>query len=193
MTTTGKRAWWRFSAAGRSSPTASSARRPSSSSRRRSRIRADRSCRAPGRPGRAMSYILDALKKAERERRLGRARILEVPAPLARRGRRRTWPWLLVGAGLLSASALAWVFRPASLSPVAALPTAAPTAPATDRPAAAPAAPRPVQEPAPARLERNPTGGPAPSPRVETPTQVVAPEARSAAESPTAPPREDSP
>src|SRR5215468_1471930 len=99
-----------------------------------------------------MSFILDALKKAERERRLGRARILEVPVSGARRGHGRAWPWLLIAAVVLAAGGLVWSVRPAWL--------AAPVPPASARiePTAPPArpllppgapAPRPAEPPPP--------------------------------------------
>ena len=60
-----------------------------------------------------MSYILDALRKAERERHLASVPTLE---SLHRRrvvGRRRQWPWVIVGALLVNAAILILVLRPA--------------------------------------------------------------------------------
>lgn len=56
-----------------------------------------------------MSYILDALRKAERERHLGQPPSLTAPPLAAETGRRRLGPWLGVGLGLgLNAALLAF-------------------------------------------------------------------------------------
>lgn len=58
-----------------------------------------------------MSYILDALRKAERERHLGQPPTLAAPPLAAETGRRRLGPWLRVGVGLglgLNAALLAF-------------------------------------------------------------------------------------
>ncbi len=87
-----------------------------------------------------MSYILDALRKAERERHLGQAPSLTAPPPSAEPRQRRLGPWLGVGLGLgLNAALLAFFLhrtQPATPPTVTALP--APVAPA---PAATPSAP----------------------------------------------------
>lgn len=92
-----------------------------------------------------MSYILDALKKAERERGLARVPNLgSVHAELPERGRGR---WVALAAGAAALCALLWAFYPREDpvlppgaeapggEPVAAVPVA-PPAPAGDLPAA---------------------------------------------------------
>jgi general secretion pathway protein B len=91
-----------------------------------------------------MSYILDALRKAERERHLGQPPTLAVPPPLAEPGRRRLGPWLGVGLILgLNAALLAFFLtRPAAPPAVTALPAlAAPAPSAPSTPSAPPATP----------------------------------------------------
>lgn len=59
-----------------------------------------------------MSYILDALKKAERERQLARVPTLEtvhVPGPSPRR---QLWPWVVAGALLANVAILIVLLRP---------------------------------------------------------------------------------
>jgi general secretion pathway protein B len=53
-----------------------------------------------------MSFILDALKKAEQERSLGRAPDLQTIHSLPEPPRRRFWPWLLGAALLINAAVL---------------------------------------------------------------------------------------
>ncbi|MFO7640292.1 MAG: general secretion pathway protein GspB [Candidatus Competibacteraceae bacterium] len=121
-----------------------------------------------------MSYILDALRKAERERHLGQPPTLATLPPPAETGRRRLWLWPSVGLGLgLNAVVLAlFLNRPPSVadptpsspapeSPVVILPVApAPTLP-RERSASstaasltpvipAPVSPSPAPRPAPA-------------------------------------------
>jgi general secretion pathway protein B len=76
-----------------------------------------------------MSYILEALRKAERERRLGQAPTLEAVYAAAPVARRRPWPWLLLGAALLvNAGVVGWLWWPVEQNPpaVAAAPVATP-------------------------------------------------------------------
>lgn len=47
-----------------------------------------------------MSYILDALRKAEQERHLGQPPSLTVAAPLTQPANQRLWVWLALGLGL---------------------------------------------------------------------------------------------
>ena len=54
-----------------------------------------------------MSYILDALRKAERERHLGQPPNLTAPPLAAEPGRRRLGPWL----GVAGAKPTGWVAR----------------------------------------------------------------------------------
>ena len=91
-----------------------------------------------------MSYILDALRKAERERHLGQPPSLTTPPLAAEPGRRRLGPWLGVGLGLgLNAALLAFFLtriQPAAPPVIAASP--APTATSTPfQPAASPSLP----------------------------------------------------
>lgn len=105
-----------------------------------------------------MSYILDALKKAEAERKLGAVPGLHAPATYAagRGHRSRRMPWLAAGLALLVAvlAALAW-FRPwhapQALPPEPPLPPLpAPMAPALKPvPALAPVVP--LVQPPPAK------------------------------------------
>lgn len=80
-----------------------------------------------------MSYILDALKKAEQERDLGRVPRLETvhdntPRPA------RVWPWLSAGILLINAAALLWWLRP-GMSPEPARPARQAQVPAAVAPA----------------------------------------------------------
>ncbi|MCX7556139.1 general secretion pathway protein GspB [Xanthomonadaceae bacterium JHOS43] len=104
-----------------------------------------------------MSLILEALKKSEAERRLGRAPDLLTPASTAQSDR-RPWLWLWgVVFGLAAALVLVlalWV-RSALFAPAAPAPTAMPSAPAPSAappPAALPETPaRTTPAPAPAQ------------------------------------------
>jgi general secretion pathway protein B len=81
-----------------------------------------------------VSYILDALKKAERDRRLRRVPDLGTVHLPAAATRRRAWPWVAGGAAALNLVALGLLFRVTGGGPaVTAPPPAAP-------PASAPAA-----------------------------------------------------
>lgn len=93
-----------------------------------------------------MSYILDALRQAERERHLGQPPSLTAPPPAAEPGRRRFGWWLTLGLGLglLNAALLAFfLIRPQPATPpvIAATPAPAPTAPAAIAPTPAATAP----------------------------------------------------
>ncbi|MFO1429974.1 MAG: general secretion pathway protein GspB [Candidatus Competibacteraceae bacterium] len=73
-----------------------------------------------------MSYILEALRKAERERNVGQVPDLTAVCALPPPAKKRVWPWLLlVGALGINAAVLVWVFMPHERS--TADPTAAPT------------------------------------------------------------------
>jgi general secretion pathway protein B len=91
-----------------------------------------------------MSYILDALRKAERERNLGQPPSMQAvtqPSALPRPGRRPLWPILLALAALLlvaTLAAVAWKYHRAANVPAAA--EALPSQPAP-APAGAPALP----------------------------------------------------
>lgn len=141
-----------------------------------------------------MSYILEALKKAQAERQLGNAPTIHAPAPSyaaprAGQGAQRRYLALGVGVVVIAAAvALLWPrlageapVRLAAMTPPAAVPATAPaTVPAT-APVATPAppaavipAPAPVVQPAPAPApapvaEARPVRAkPAPAPAVST-------------------------
>ena len=125
-----------------------------------------------------MSYILDALRRAEADRQRGAVPGLQdqpqpLPAPVAAPADdpRRTGLWALAGAGLLAAGgAAAWWWLkwpgPAPVAPVAVMtpaPAVAPTAlPAPVTPVAPAAAPVLVA-PAPAVVSSMPAAAPAPA------------------------------
>lgn len=94
-----------------------------------------------------MSYILDALRKAERERNLGQPPSMQAvtqPSALPRAQRRPPWPLLLAGASLLVIAllaALAWKYYRAANVPAAVEPAPAAALPATPPPSAAVAEP----------------------------------------------------
>ncbi|MDQ7746461.1 general secretion pathway protein GspB [Hydrogenophaga pseudoflava] len=130
-----------------------------------------------------MSYILDALKRADAERERGHVPGLHsqgTPAPAARTARSRQpgLPWVAGGiALLLAAAAVFWWWRAASggpqppaatvqapgHAPVTAEVNAAapPTAPAPALPILAPAPPPPPAAAPPATAPRPPAAGPA--------------------------------
>ncbi|MBB6132176.1 general secretion pathway protein B [Massilia aurea] len=137
-----------------------------------------------------MSYILEALKKAQAERQLGNAPTIHAPAPsyaAPRAGQGAQWRYLALGVGIVvvaAAVALLWPrfageapVRLAAVTPPAAVAATAPaTVPAT-APVATPAppaavlpAPAPVAQPAPAPVpEARPVRvKPAPAPVVST-------------------------
>jgi general secretion pathway protein B len=143
-----------------------------------------------------MSYILEALKKAQAERQLGNAPTIHAPAPsyaAPRAGQGAQRRYLALGVGVVvvaAAVALLWPrfaseqpVRLSAVTPPAAVPATAPaTVPAT-APVATPAppaavipAPAPVVQPAPAPA---PAPTPAPVPEVRpvrvkpAPTPVV--------------------
>lgn len=127
-----------------------------------------------------MSYILDALKKAEAERRVGTAAGAHGVLPAAatfvteeRRSVMRTpWPWVAITAVAAALASYSWLRPPPAPVPaVAPVPAAVPPAPVVSAPAPAPvhppvaAAPRP-QEPAAKQTEET-TSAPKPEPRAE--------------------------
>jgi len=126
-----------------------------------------------------MSYILEALKKAQAERQLGNAPTIHAPPPMyaapdrARDGNRRH---LIIGLGLgvlVAAAALLWV-RHTGEQPVrlAAAPVSAPAS-----------APAPAPAPAPAAAAA-PPAAPAPAPREAAPVAAKPAPARAAAPAP---------
>lgn len=76
-----------------------------------------------------MSYILEALRKAERERSLGQVPTIDHAATSQSGETRRVWPWLLAAALLVNAAVLAaWLFKetgPAGPQPLPKVPEAA--------------------------------------------------------------------
>ena len=126
-----------------------------------------------------MSYILDALRRAEADRQRGavpglqdQPQPLSAPAAAPADDPRRTGLWALAGAGLLAAGGAAawWLLKllgPAPVAPVAVMtpaPAVAPTAPpAPVTPVAPAAAPVPVA-PAPAVVSSMPAVAAAPAP-----------------------------
>ncbi|WJW75829.1 general secretion pathway protein GspB [Thiohalobacter sp. IOR34] len=104
-----------------------------------------------------MSYILEALKKSERERRLGQVPQLDTPQQsLPAAPARARWPWLVGGLLLVNAAAFTWLLlRPVPPAveepqlPLAAAPTAA-APPSRVRPMP----PEPIESPAPAPQAR---------------------------------------
>lgn len=98
-----------------------------------------------------MSYILDALKKAERERHLTKIPTLETVHPKSWVPRRGPWLWIAAAVLLVNVALLIWLLRPER---------------APDRPAEAPAARAAsaslAERPAPAPLQERPAPAPAP-------------------------------
>ena len=95
-----------------------------------------------------MSYILDALKKAEQERDLGRVPRLETVHDNAPRPA-RAWPWLIAGVLLVNAAALIWWLRPGAHSDVAGPVRQAPPPRIARSAPALPAAPQITRVPTP--------------------------------------------
>lgn len=58
-----------------------------------------------------MSYILEALKRAEQERQIGQIPNAAAPAPEAYDSERRYWPWVLLAVLLLAVAVLVLTFR----------------------------------------------------------------------------------
>ncbi|MEW7850914.1 general secretion pathway protein GspB [Massilia aurea] len=142
-----------------------------------------------------MSYILEALKKAQAERQLGNAPTIHAPAPsyaAPRAGQGAQRRYLALGLGVVAigaAVALLWP-RFAGEPPVR-------LAAVTPPPAAPVVAPEPVTVPAPATaqvVQPAPAPAPAPAPVVETPPVRAKPApAPVVAKAPPAPPREVAP
>jgi general secretion pathway protein B len=135
-----------------------------------------------------MSYILDALRKVERERQRTRLPLLEELLDARATPRARLWPWLLVGALLVNAVVVAvllvprgWLGKSQRLSSpdvTAARQTAVTTAalvpeerPGPPAPPVAPGTP----DPQPAQKEGVPAQGPVKGSATKTPVRAVTP------------------
>lgn len=95
-----------------------------------------------------MSYILDALKKAERERHLTKIPTLETVHRKSWQPRRGQWLWIAAVVAVVNVALLIWLFRP---EPTHETLAQAPSAPVATRPLSEKPAPAPAQElPAPA-------------------------------------------
>ncbi len=127
-----------------------------------------------------MSYILDALKKAERERHLAKIPTLDTVHRRSSPPRRRLWPWIGAAVVLANAAVLIWFLRPIPMPFIksAARSPAAPAAPAvvSGQPAPAPPADRaPPEKPAAvaaAPPEPAPSSSPASAPRRPQPERT---------------------
>lgn len=113
-----------------------------------------------------MSYILEALRKAERERSLGQTPDLRTlhNAPVALR--RRLWPWLLTVALLLNVAVLALLWLPGRESALTVPAPAASAPPAVITPPVPVPAPAPVAVLPPAPVLPAPAPAPSPAPRL---------------------------
>ncbi len=155
-----------------------------------------------------MSYILDALQKAERERALGRTPDLSTVHAPPPRNRPQAWPWLL-GLGLLANAAVVaalWLWpqmpSPATGQPqaleTAAAPVVSATQPTTPPKAAATPSPPPVAALAPTArtaplehpvpISRKPLPPPPPPPPLVTTTPKTLPPTATRPSKPTPPP-----
>jgi general secretion pathway protein B len=150
-----------------------------------------------------MSYILEALKKAQAERQLGNAPTIHAPQPVqaAQPGAAASRRPLLVGLGagalvVLIGGLFAWQRTPAPASAASAVPVQAPSqAPATARPAAVAASntlevSAPPAPPAPPAPSASP---PRPAHVAETPVRSAAPVVTAGAGESAAPVRTPSP
>jgi general secretion pathway protein B len=92
-----------------------------------------------------VSYILDALRKAERDRGLAKVPTLATVHLPARRARRRLWPWVAGAVVVANAAALAWLMSSTRAPELSARPgqelTRSAPAPVTPAPVAPPAQP----------------------------------------------------
>jgi general secretion pathway protein B len=139
-----------------------------------------------------MSYILDALKKSERQRSLGRVPTLDTAHYAETRPRRRWWPWAIVAVVLVNGAVLALLLRPSPSSP--------PASAAGPQPKTAPSVQNPVQAqvpvpPAP-KTPAASSAATAAAPRAAEPKHVGTPVQQTsvaAAQAPTAPPQKATP
>lgn len=130
-----------------------------------------------------MSYILDALRKAERERELAKVPTLASVHQSAEAPPRRLWPWIALVVILANVGAIAWLVTSPPGSGVQATQepsAAAPAATAPDpRPVVASGVPEPsgalVAEPAPPAAVPSPPPAPQPAPERENQVTVARP------------------
>ena len=110
-----------------------------------------------------MSYILDALRRSEAERKQGQVPDLVAPLHMipARRASQARWPWIVGGGLLLNAGVLAVIFWP--------------DAPHTMAPATPPSTPAPAVQAAPVVIPEAP---PVDLPVVAVTAPVVEPQAQ---------------
>jgi general secretion pathway protein B len=124
-----------------------------------------------------MSYILEALRKAERERNLGQVPTLEAKTADAAPSPRSVWPWLLAGALVVNAGVLAlWLLYPREQ---AAAPVPPPLATTETRVLSPPVPPPSVSDympPSPTLVDEEPIS----EPPVVTVREPVLPEPASA-------------
>ncbi len=124
-----------------------------------------------------MSYILEALRKAERERSLGQVPTLEARIPADSDEPKRLWPWLLAAALIVNAAVLAlWLFYPRAPAP----------APVAEVVIPAPLSPEPAVVdylPPPTTVIEEPIREPSVATLPETARQPVAPAVREPVES----------
>lgn len=136
-----------------------------------------------------MSYILDALKKAERERHQARIPTLQTvhrkPAPPAPR---RLWPWVTLAVVLANAGVVIWLLRPAPT--VLTPPPAVPSEQVASSPPAAT-----QQSGSKPMAEQTRRSGPSarPGPTAGTPPQPAPPSSRTSASREPSPDRKPTP
>ena len=119
-----------------------------------------------------MSYILDALRKAERDRGLPRVPTLAtVHQPAAAPPRRRLWPWIAGVVVLANAAVLAWLMSGTRAPELSARPAPEPSHTAS-APVTSPAPPAPAS---PADADTVAAAGP-PAEERRTPPAEVRPE-----------------
>ncbi len=134
-----------------------------------------------------MSYILDALRKADAERERDPSRGIHArplgTLPGLETPRRPSWLWAVMAVVAVALAAVAWRWFSPSVPPVAEVPAAAPSVVVVQAPALAPAVlPAPVVvappvAPVPPRIAPTPVPAPAPAPREERKAPGAQPQA----------------
>src|SRR5262249_45100561 len=117
-----------------------------------------------------VSYILDALRKAEQRRRRP-ARVPTLATVHRARATDRRWPWIAAAAlVVVNVAVLAWLLRPApSTRELTAAAPSAPVAPPIPPPPAAPAAPPAARAPPAPGAPAGPAPAPPPTPATPAP------------------------